>query len=121
MAELREASVLKKFSLYSGETEEQTPRWELCKSLCGECMGLVGSQALDGGSLEPLESLAAAEAFYQMTLIDETLAPESVSAPELKLEMGQRGEKARKLLEEKRRACRGLVQEKEFYFGSVKA
>lgn len=121
MAELRENQVIKKFSLYSGEAEEESPRWELCRSLCGECMGWIGSQAHDGDGLELLESLAAAEAFYQLTLIDETLAPESVSAPELKLEMGQRGEKAQKLAEEKRKACSGLIREKGFYFGSVKA
>ena len=121
MAELREEKVLEKFSLYSGEKEEDEARWALCKALCRECREWIGGLVEKGAeeSLGPLEALAAAEAFYQLTLIDEALCPESVSAPEIKLEMGRRGEKALGLAEEKRRACRGLLREDGFYFGSV--
>lgn len=123
MAELREEMVLDKFSLYSGETEEDARRWELCCALCEDCRKWVEDQVLPGWESiqEQLESLAAAEAFYQLTLVDEALAPASVSAPELKLEMGNRGEKALRLAEEKRKACAGVLREREFYFGRVTA
>lgn len=123
MVELREDKVLERFSLYSGEAEEEAARWELCKALCGECRAWVEGQAAEGAGHSPglLESLAAAEAFYQLALIDGALAPESVSAPELKLEMGRREERAKQLAMEKRQACRGLLREQGFYFGSVKA
>lgn len=123
MVELRDDKVLAKFSLYSGETESQELRWELCKALCAECQEWVAQQAAEGAApgLERLESLAAAEAFYQLVLIDDALTPESLSAPELKIELGRRGEKALRLAEEKRKACEGLLQEAGFYFGSVQA
>lgn len=121
--ELREVKVLEKFSLYSDEQKDETPRWQLCKALCGECRQWIGEEAREGNedALERLEALAAAEAFYQLALIDDALTPEGVSSPELKLEMGRRGEKARKLAEEKRLACKGVLREEGFYFGSVQA
>lgn len=123
MAELREEQVLEKFSLYSGEDGGDEARWALCRALCGECREWVGEQAREGAGegLERLEALAAAEAFYQLALIDGALAPGSVSTPELKLEQGRREEKALRLAEEKRAACGGLLREKGFYFGSVQA
>ncbi len=123
MDRLREAEVLKKFSLYSGEEEDEGARWALCKALCGECGEWIEGQAAGDGEKgrELLESLAAAEAFYQLVLLDGALAPESLSSPEVKLEMGKREEKALKLAEEKRRACGGFLREDGFYFGSVQA
>lgn len=123
MDRLREAEVLKKFSLYSGEEEAEGARWALCKALCGECGEWIESKAAGEGEkgLGLLESLAAAEAFYQLVLLDGALAPESLSSPEVKLEMGKREEKALKLAEEKRRACGGFLREEGFYFGSVRA
>lgn len=123
MVELREDQVREKFSLYSGEAEDDSPRWALCKALCAECTEWIGAQASEGAQngLERLEALAAAEAFYQLTLVDDVLTPESLSAPELKLEMGRRGEKALGLVQEKRAACRELLRENGFYFGCVGA
>lgn len=123
MKRLREDEVLKKFSLYSGEEEDEGPRWELCRALCRECGEWIGNKAAGEGEkgLGLLESLAAAEAFYQLVLLDGALTPESLSSPEVKLEMGKREEKALKLAREKRQACKGFLQEEGFYFGSVKA
>ena len=118
MKRLREEEVLKKFSLYSGEEEDEGPRWELCRALCGECGEWIGNKAAGEGE-KGLGLLA--EAFYQLVLLDGALTPESLSSPEVKLEIGKREEKALKLAREKRLACRGFLQEEEFYFGSVKA
>ncbi len=122
MVTLREEQVLEKFCLYSGEAEEESPRWALCRGLCEECREWIEGEALGGAQeLPALEALAAAEAFYQLALLDDVLTPESLSAPELKLEMGKRAEKALLLVQEKRAACRGSLRETGFYFGSVKA
>lgn len=122
MVTLQEEKVLEKFSLYSGETEEETSRWALCKGLCEECREWVENEAKEGAQeTEGLAALAAAEAFYQLTLLDDVLTPESVSAPELKLELGQRAEKALRLVQEKRDACREALREKGFYFGAMDA
>ncbi len=123
MVELREDQVREKFLLYSGESEEDAARWALCMALCAECREWVGAQAVEGaqGGLERLEALAAAEAFYQLTLVDDVLTPESVSSPELKLDMGRRGEKALRLAQEKKAACTELLRENGFYFGCVQA
>lgn len=123
MVVLREEEVQGKFSLYSEEQPGETPRWELCRALCGECEEWIGQEARPGAenSRGRLEALAAAEAFYQLTLLDEALTPDSLAAPELKLEMGKRSEKARQLAQEKRLQCGGLLREQGFYFGSMKA
>ena len=123
MVVLRAEEVLGKFSLYSEEQPRETPRWELCRALCGECGEWIGQEARPGAEngRERLEALAAAEAFYQLTLLDEALTPDSLAAPELKLEMGKRSEKARQLAQEKRLQCGGLLREQGFYFGGMKA
>lgn len=117
--ELREEQVLEKFQLYSGEEDMEEKRWALCRALCRECKDWVEGQARPGveAGREALEGLAAAEAFYQLALLDEALSPASVAAPEVKLELGERADKALRLAEEKRKACGPLLREQGFYFG----
>lgn len=117
--ELREERVLEKFRLYSGEEGTEEKRWALCQALCAECREWVKGQAHPGteAGREALEGLAAAEAFYQLVLLDEALAPASISLPEVKLELQNRADKALRLAEEKRKACGPLLREQGFYFG----
>lgn len=119
--ELEIERVLEKFCRYSGEalTGEDPDREELCRALCGECLEEVKARGRrrDEGSCRALESLAAAQAFYQLALVDSCGEPESVWSPELKVELGDRVRKAERLREEKRRACGSLIPEEGFYFG----
>ena len=116
--------VLELLRLYSGEEAGSggEARDALCERLCGDCAGWAERRAREDrpGDQEmapALEALAAAEAFYQLALADEALGIKSLSAPELKLELGRRAENARLLAEEKRRACADVLQEAGFYFG----
>lgn len=115
---------LAKFKLYSGEPlDGQEPgRDALCRELCGECARWVQDRLLPDAPQEGLgtaEGMAAAEAFYQLALLDQSGAPETVSTPELKLELRGRAEYARRLREEKHRAGAGLMQEEGFYFAQA--
>ncbi len=122
--ELDIEKVLESFQLYSGEqlNGENGDREALCRKLCGDSAAMIGgwlNPSLEGRDLSPAESLAAAEAFYQLVLLDRALQPETVSTPELRMEQGSREQYARQLREEKRRACQGLLQESDFYFGQM--
>lgn len=111
------------FQRYAGETLDGTDasRDQLCEALCGECAGEVEKRLLPGLEEVPkaAEALAAAEAFYQLALLDQAGGPRTVSSPELKIELGNRAEYAALIREEKRRACKGLLQEDGFYFGQA--
>lgn len=113
--------VLEKFCRYAGEALDgkDTVRDGLCRALCGECLAEIKARASCRSEEEcqALESLAAAQAFYQLALVDSCGEPESVWSPELKVELGDRVQKAERLREEKRRACGSLLLQDGFYFG----
>lgn len=115
--------VVEKFQRYAGEAPdgEDVARERLCQALCDECAAAVAELLRPGLEEIPeaAEALAAAEAFYQLALLDQAAGPEVVSSPELKMELGRRAEYAAMLREEKRRACRGFLREEGFYFGQA--
>lgn len=115
--------VIEKFCRYSGETldGENPERDELCRSLCRECLEEIHARGCcwDERGRQALESLAAAQAFYQLALVDGCGEPDYVSSPELKIELGDRAQRARRLWEEKRRACGELLPPEDFYFGQA--
>lgn len=116
--------VLGKFKGYSEEPlDGQEPeRDSLCQGLCQECLQWVEQRLLPDAPEEGLsaaESMAAAEAFYQLALLDQTRTPETVSTPELKLELGGRAAYAEKLCQEKRKAGAYLLREDSFYFAQA--
>lgn len=100
----------------------------------GEAGGgeIAGKEATEGGTaggeassekvpegLPALESYAASEAFYQLAVLDQAVLPQSLSSPEVKLQLGDRVGHAQRLRAEKRRACGTLLQEDGFYFGQI--
>lgn len=122
--ELSLEKVVETFRLYSGEALDgrEEDRDELCRTLCGECLGGVKGRLREELSEEALswaEALAAAEAFVQLALLDQAGRPESVSTPELTVRQGDRIKCALALLEEKRRAAAGILREDGFYFGEA--
>lgn len=111
------------FYRFSGEIpdEDDPQRAALCDSLCKEAHSR-GEIILAGGhesgkAAAALESWCAAEAFYQLTLIDEALTPENFSADGVTLKFTGRSEKAKALRDEKRAAADSLLGEGAFYFG----
>lgn len=120
--ELNLEHILDKFKLYSGEAMDgQEPKRDaLCRSLCQESLEWAQRQIRpDAGQrcASGAESLAAAEAFYQLALLDQSAGPEVVSSPELKVELGSRAEYAKRLCQEKREGCKGILISDGFYFG----
>ena len=98
----------------------------LCRELCGECavevMNRVKPEVLqeeDPEEAGTLESLAAAEAFYQLADLDQRTAPLAVSSREMKIELGDRLGAAGRLRDGKRLACVRLLVEYEFYFRAI--
>lgn len=121
-------NVTAKFRLYSGETLDgaDNPRDELCKELCKECAELVRTrmkpevmQAEGTEGAGAMESLAAAEAFFQLAALDNAAAPQAVTSQEIKIQLGDRAGAAQRLRDEKRTACAGLLAEDGFYFGTA--
>ena len=117
--------VTEKFRLYSGEELDgaEPGRDGRCRELCGECavevMNRVKPEVLqeeDPEEAGTLESLAAAEAFYQLAALDQAAVPQAVSSAEIKLQLGDRLGAAGRLRRAKRAACAGLLYEDEFYF-----
>lgn len=122
--ELSLENVVKTFQLYSGEAldSKDQDRDGLCQALCKDCLAEVqGRLRPEAGEGEvPLaETLAAAEAFVQLALLDQAARPESVSTPELQVRQGDRVRYAQALLEEKRRAAAGVLREDGFFFGQA--
>lgn len=112
------------FRLSGEDPQAADGRGALCVQLCEESAAQAQRQVKRGmAGLEPyqaaLESWAAAEAFYQLTLADEALTPESVSAGGVLLRQGERSRRARALALEKRRAAAPVLREEGFYFGRV--
>lgn len=113
------------FSNYSGETLEETgERSRLCASLCEECARraeqlLAARPDLPAEALLPVENWAAAEAFYQLALVDEALTLEKISADGVEISGKNCAERAKKLAEEKRRAALPMLGEGAFYFGRI--
>lgn len=112
------------FALYSGEDPEmEDARGKLCAQLCQECLNgieakLKGRVVPEGSRDEgALESWAAAQAFYQLALADEAVSPQVVSADGVRVEAGERSEKARVLAAEKEKTARTVLGEGAFYFG----
>ena len=111
------------FYRFSGEApgDGDPERAALCDSLCEEALSrgeliLAGGHE-SGSAAAALESWCAAEAFYQLTLIDEALTPENISADGVALNFSGRSEKARALRDEKRAAADSLLGKEAFYFG----
>ena len=124
---LDQEKILEKFYLYSGEDAEDEERAALCTRLCEESGSKI-ERILTGAArreedtepyLGALESWAAAEAFYHMTLVDEATAPEKITADGVTVSAGERSQKAKALLEEKRRAVIPVLGEGGFYFGKA--
>ena len=122
---LDQEKILEKFYLYSGEDREDEERAGLCTQFCGESAEKI-ERILTGASrreedtepyLGALESWAAAEAFYHLTLADEATAPERITADGISVSAGDRSRKAKALLEEKSRAVVPVLGEGGFYFG----
>lgn len=124
--------VKEKFYLYSGEDPaEEGQRAGLCVQLCGECADRVNAllekrreQSPNGlaageGNLATLESWAAAEAFYQLTLRDRAVSPEVVTADGVRVDAKERAEHAAALAREKSRAAWSLLGEEGFCFERV--
>ena len=131
-------NVTEKFKLYSGEELDGTEpgRDGLCREICRECAAEVTGrvrpevmQRNDPDDIGALESLAAAEAFYQLADLDQRTAPLAdldqrtaplaVSSREMKIELGDRLGAAGRLRDGKRLACVRLLVEYEFYFRAI--
>ena len=121
--ELDREKIIETFYLYSGEDREDEERAALCARLCEESAEKIERSLANRREedLEPyqnaLESWAAAEAFYHLTLTDEATAPERVTADGVSVSAGERSQKAKALLEEKRAAIASVWGEGGFYFG----
>ena len=113
------------FSAYSGETfETEDERSRLCAALCEECayraeQMLKNRPEQPEEALLPVESWAAAEAFYQLALVDEALTPEKISADGVEISGKNGAQWARALADEKRRAALPVLGEGAFYFGGI--
>ena len=110
------------FYRFSGEdpADSDAERTALCESLCEEALAKAETMMAVGdksNEVAAVESWCAAEAFYQLTLIDEALTPDSFSADGVTLGLSGRSEKARALRDEKRAAADCLLGEGAFYFG----
>ena len=103
--------VLERFLAYCGEDPQQAgeARQALWEALCHQCAQWE----------EALISLAAAKAFYQLTLADGALAPEALTAGEVKIDWAGREQKARALAEEQQRLCGPALLSQEFYCKGV--
>lgn len=126
---LEMTAVYTAFTQFSGESAdpEGSQREALCAALCAQCARQVEGQLRSDWTeeqlalwKEPLSQLAAAEAFYQMLLTDEALAPQSLTAGDLHLTQGEGSQKAAVLAAEKRRAVSPVLREEGFYFGTVR-
>ena len=121
--ELDREKILETFYLYSGEDVEDEERAALCAQLCEESAQKIERilASRKDEDIEPyqsaLESWAAAEAFYHLTLTDEATAPERITADGISVSAGERSQKAKALLEEKGRAVIPVLGEGGFYFG----
>ena len=117
--------ILEKFYLYSGEDRDDEECAALCAQLCEESGSKIERilASRKDEDIEPyqnaLESWAAAEAFYHLTLTEEATAPERITADGISVSAGERSQKAKALLEEKRRAVIPVLGEGGFYFGRV--
>ncbi len=126
---INKENVLEKFKLYSSELLDgsNTVRDALCRELCSECAAWVEARVKpelaesegDESESGPLESLAAAEAFWQLAALDQAVVPLGVSSADIKIQLGDRLGAAQRLRDEKGAACRGLLCEDEFYFGTA--
>lgn len=112
------------FALYSGEDPAgEDARGKLCARLCQECLNGIeaklGNRVLAEGSKEEraLESWAAAQAFYQLSLADEAALPQVVAADGVRIEAGERSQRAKALAAEKEKAAASVLGEEGFYFG----
>ena len=127
--ELEITAVYAAFTQYSGETvdPEGSQREALCAGLCSQCARQVERQLrpdLTEEQLTPwkdaLAQLAGAQAFHQLLLADEAVAPQSLSAGDLRLTQGEGSRKAAELAQEKRRAASPALCEEGFYFGAMR-
>ena len=113
------------FSAYSGESfDEASERGRLCAALCEECacraeQMLKHRPEQSEDALPSVESWAAAEAFYQLALVDEALTPEKFSADGVEISGKNGAQRARALADEKFRAALPVLGEGAFYFGGI--
>lgn len=115
------------FFLLSGEDSEDGRRAELCRKLCTESLSEVENlvkKTVGTGELErfsgTLASLAAAKAFHALLLLDEAQLPQSIASTEVRLEMGERCQKARELAEGYRRAASPVLRDESFCFCALR-
>lgn len=116
------------FFLWIGETEAEQSgqRALLCEELCRQAAGAVERQTRTDLSeqermeYEPaLENLAAAKAIYDLTLLEERHTPQSISAAELKISMGEKSGQALAFYRQKEREAAPALRETRFYFGAT--
>lgn len=112
--------IKKAFALYSGEPlTEGEARTELCLQLCGECAAMAEGLSKEDGNAAPVESWAAAEAFYQLALRDLAVAPEIVTADGVRVDAKERARHAEVLAKTKRQAAASLLREEGFCFETI--
>lgn len=121
---LEQENVQRVFSLFSGEElGDESDRAALCMRLCGDCAAqaerLLADLEEDAALTAAAESWAAALAWYQLCLLDEAAAPQSVTADGVRLDEGDRAGKAQALCREKREALVPWLGEEAFYFGGT--
>ena len=108
------------FGLFSGEDlTAGDARAQLCLRLCADCLAAVADRDTTAPAAAALENWQAAEAFYQLALIDEAAAPEAVTADGVRVTAAPAARRARELRDEKRRIARRLLGEEAFYFGRM--
>lgn len=116
---------LRRFKLLSGLEGEELSRFsELCHDAAAE---LRASLAVPEQSLTEAESLrlsyaAGALAYYKYCLYLLSSEPETFEAGEVKvINKDKKSDGARKLFEAECRGLRGVLRDREFYFGRVKS
>lgn len=115
--------VKSKFSTLSGESANSVERrGRLCTQLCQECMNRAAAmfdrmgKAAGSHTADLLETWAAAEAYYQLSLVDESEDPERVSADGVEIVPGERSKKAKAFADEKLKELMQELREGDFCF-----
>lgn len=115
--------IRKVFFMVSGESE-QGERAELCAELCEAAQASIAARLLENADTEQhksaLEYAAAYLAWHTLLTIDEALMPDSISASDVKISMGEKSKKAEKLLAERLREASSVLRDDSFYFGEMR-
>lgn len=118
--------IKKMFFLLSGENDlsEEPQRINLFDELCSAAKKDV-NRMIRGDLTEQtieiyqtlFEDLAAAKAFFNLSLLDEALFTDVTVSGEIKAVCAQKSKKAKEFLAEKEKAAMPLLKEKSFFFG----